>query len=103
MLKLSPTALLLLLLLGGSGLGWWISHHPMISATEQPEAEDLNKQIILLEGQVEYLQGQVGALQDENAKLLEKMGTLGMKGVLKRNQALPSLTIRLTLSAWALT
>jgi len=89
MLKLSPASLLLLLLLGGSGLGWWISHHPASPAVDQPEAEDLNKQIVLLEGQVEYLQGQVGALQDENAKLLEKLGTLGMKGVAKTEPSPP--------------
>lgn len=45
--------------------------------------EGLRQQIALLEGQVEYLQGQVGALQDENAQLLQKLGTLGMKGVAK--------------------
>lgn len=44
---------------------------------------DKNGQIRLLEGQVEYLQGQVYALQEENAKLLQKLGTLGMKGVPK--------------------
>ena len=41
---------------------------------------DLKKQITLLEGQVEYLQGQVQALQEENAMLIQKLGTLGMKG-----------------------
>lgn len=43
------------------------------------EPEDLKKQITLLEGQVEYLQGQVSALQDENAELIQKLGSLGMK------------------------
>ena len=42
--------------------------------------EDLKKQITILEGQVEYLQGQVQALQEENAAMLQKLGTLGMKG-----------------------
>lgn len=58
-----------------------------ITAKEQPAAprpveatEDLKKQITLLEGQVEYLQGQVKALQDENAGLIQKLGSLGMKG-----------------------
>lgn len=83
MLKISPATLLLLLLLGGSGLGWWMTQNKAVTAAAPPEAEDLNKQILLLEGQVEYLQGQVGALQDENSQLLLKLGTLGMKGVAK--------------------
>jgi hypothetical protein len=90
MLKLSPATLLFLLLLGGSGLGWWMTQHAAESAVDKPEAEDLSKQILLLEGQVEYLQGQVGALQDENAQLLQKLGTLGMKGVAQTAPAMPT-------------
>ncbi len=41
--------------------------------------EELKKQIVLLEGQIEYLQGQNDALKDENAQMLQKLGTLGMK------------------------
>lgn len=42
---------------------------------------ELQKQIVLLEGQIEYLQGQNDALKDENAQMLHKLGTLGMKEV----------------------
>ena len=80
MLKISPAALMLLLILVGSGLGWWLSQKP---AETGAEPEDLSQQVKLLEGQVEYLQGQVGALQEENSQLLQKLGTLGMKGVPK--------------------
>lgn len=45
--------------------------------------DDLRMQIKLLEGQVEYLQGQVDALQEDNAVLLQKLGSLGMQGVAK--------------------
>jgi hypothetical protein len=83
MSKISPASLMLILILGGSGLGWWLTQQSASSAADQPEPEDLQKQIVLLEGQVEYLQGQVGALQDENAQLLQKLGTLGMKGTAK--------------------
>lgn len=48
---------------------------PVLSA-----ADALQKQVTILEGQVEYLQGQVKALQDENATLIQKLGSLGMKG-----------------------
>lgn len=72
-----------ILILGGSGLGWWLTQQSASSTADQSEPEDLQKQIVLLEGQVEYLQGQVGALQDENAQLLQKLGTLGMKGTPK--------------------
>lgn len=40
---------------------------------------ELQKQIVLLEGQIEYLQGQNDALKDENAQMLQKLGTLGLK------------------------
>lgn len=86
MLKLSPALLLALLLAGGVGVGMWLSSKPQPVATEAPPEEtaaDLRQQLTLLEGQVEYLQGQVGALQDENTQLLQKLGTLGMKGVAK--------------------
>lgn len=53
---------------------------PAADPSTEP-AEDLRKQITLLEGQVEYLQGQVKALQDENSAMIEKMGNLGLKGV----------------------
>lgn len=52
-----------------------------VPGLENPD--DLRKQIKLLEGQVEYLQGQVDALQQDNALLLQKLGSLGMKGVPK--------------------
>lgn len=91
MLKLSPALLLLLLILGGSGIGWWIYHQPAPppAMKDGSEPEDLRKQVTLLEGQVEYLQGQVGALQQENAQLLQKLGTLGMKGAAKMDPAPP--------------
>ncbi|MEQ1749378.1 MAG: hypothetical protein ABL974_08135 [Prosthecobacter sp.] len=87
MLKISPATLLLILLLGGLGMGWWISQRPASKAPDGPEPEDLRKQVTLLEGQVEYLQGQVGALQEENTQLIQKLGTLGMKGVAKMDAA----------------
>lgn len=113
MLKVSPSLLLALLLLGGLAAGVWLSSRqvapgakvsevspgepplPVSTDASPPGAprEDslagLRQQITLLEGQVEYLQGQVGALQDENAQLLHKLGTLGMKGVAKLDPAPP--------------
>lgn len=54
---------------------------------------DLEKQIVILEGQVEYLQGQVKALQDENAEMIQRLGTLGMKGQpMNEKGAVPPLT-----------
>ncbi|HYF37618.1 MAG TPA: hypothetical protein VD994_20115 [Prosthecobacter sp.] len=53
------------------------------SAGAPPPGEDLRKQISLLEGQVEYLQGQVSTLQEENNQLIQKLGSLGMKGAPK--------------------
>ena len=66
-------------------MGVFISRKPLSDKTTVPttEPENLKSQITLLEGQVEYLQGQVGALQEENAQLLQKLGSLGMKGVPK--------------------
>lgn len=57
--------------------------------------ESMAKQITLLEGQVEYLQGQVKALQDENAELIERLGTLGLKNApteMRDRPATPPLT-----------
>ncbi|MEN3941657.1 hypothetical protein WJU23_10225 [Prosthecobacter sp. SYSU 5D2] len=84
--KLPPAVLLLILVFAGLGAGVFVSKPPGKSAltveTElAAEADDLPAQITLLEGQVEYLQGQVNALQEENSMLLQKLGTLGMKGI----------------------
>jgi hypothetical protein len=85
----SPALVLALLLAAGLAAGLVLSQRKVPSppaagaATEQDSADDLRRQISILEGQVEYLQGQVGALQDENSQLLQKLGTLGMKGVAK--------------------
>lgn len=115
MLKASPAALLLVLTLLGAGVGVFISQKPKVApsgsaeapvpapfqAPVQPalpvatapesmareETEDPQAQIKLLEGQVEYLQGQVSTLQEENSQLLQKLGTLGMKGVPKMDTA----------------
>jgi hypothetical protein len=76
MLKLPPAVLLLILVFAGLGAGFFVS-----KPIEGAEADDLSAQISLLEGQVEYLQGQVNALQEENSMLLQKLGTLGMKGI----------------------
>ncbi|WP_395742646.1 hypothetical protein [Prosthecobacter sp.] len=47
--------------------------------------DDLKKEIVLLQGQIEYLEGQNNALKDENAQLIQKLGTLGMKDAPKMN------------------
>jgi hypothetical protein len=52
----------------------------MADAPVPETAADLKKEITIMEGQVEYLQGQVKALQEENAELIQRLGTLGMKG-----------------------
>lgn len=104
MLKAPPAALLLVLIGLGAGVSVFLSQKPAMQPTpietapprkdplklpkaetsESPaEQEDLRAQIKLLEGQVEYLQGQVGTLQEENTQLLQKLGTLGMKGAPK--------------------
>lgn len=57
--------------------------------TGEESPEDLKKQIELLLGQIEYLQGQVDVLQEENANLMQKLGTLGMKGVAKMEPSSP--------------
>lgn len=85
----SPALVLALLLAAGLAAGLILSQRKVSSppaagaGTEQESAGDLRRQIAILEGQVEYLQGQVGALQDENSQLLQKLGTLGIKGVAK--------------------
>ncbi|MDZ4290263.1 MAG: hypothetical protein U0984_20020, partial [Prosthecobacter sp.] len=94
--KFSPALLLGLLVLLGGGVAFFMTHQaPEMPALLRPDAvsappsapteqgEDLRKQISLLEGQVEYLQGQVTALQEENAQLIAKLGSLGMKGAPK--------------------
>lgn len=89
-MKLSP-ALLLLILVALGGVGAVLmprSSAPPEPAVEEVEKDDPQAQIKLLEGQVEYLQGQVGALQEENAQLLQKLGTLGMKGTPKMEPAM---------------
>ncbi|WP_395739687.1 hypothetical protein [Prosthecobacter sp.] len=53
------------------------------NAASDKLVEDLKKQIVLLEGQIEYLQGQNDVLKDENAQMIQKLGTLGMKNVPK--------------------
>lgn len=87
--KIPPAILLLILVIGGVGAAIFVSPpadspgpaRPAVAEAEIKEAENLPAQITLLEGQVEYLQGQVNALQEENAALLQKLGTLGMKGM----------------------
>lgn len=105
----SPAVILVILIAAGAGAGLFFSRSKpapaattaakteittvepgMLSAVSDPgsgESSDLLAQIKLLEGQVEYLQGQVGALQDENSQLMQKLGTLGMKGVPKMEPA----------------
>jgi hypothetical protein len=91
-MKLTPAALLAILLaLGGAAAFFLSGSKPEKPLVAEPEPgfstpklptgslEDLQKQIVLLEGQIEYLQGQNDALKDENAQLLQKLGTLGMK------------------------
>ncbi|TDU70931.1 hypothetical protein EI77_02049 [Prosthecobacter fusiformis] len=99
--KVPPAILLLVLVVIGAVVGLFVSNQPAQSTIEagkvdiQPvvnglpltEQEDLPAQITLLEGQVEYLQGQVNALQEENALLIQKLGTLGMKGIPKMDPA----------------
>ena len=95
-----PPALLLALLIAIGGVFAVFSRNDPVQAPPDSESqkpgldsgpkrsgeetvEDLNKQITLLLGQIEYLQGQVDVLQEENAGLIQKLGTLGMKGVPK--------------------
>lgn len=91
-MKSNPAVLLLILLALGGAAGLLLTgSKPENPATRgataettpsRPptgNAEDLQKQIVLLQGQIEYLQGQNDALKDENAVLLQKLGTLGMK------------------------
>lgn len=91
-MKSNPAVLLLILLALGGVAGLLLTgSKPGVPATRVAaaemtpsppsagNAEDLQKQIVLLQGQIEYLQGQNDALKDENAVLLQKLGTLGMK------------------------
>lgn len=89
-MKLNPAALLLILLTLGGGLAYFLaaskSATPALTAAKPTDVtngtvDDLQKQIVLLQGQIEYLQGQNDALKDENAQMLQKLGTLGMKNV----------------------
>jgi hypothetical protein len=98
-MKFNPAALLFILLALGGAAAFFLAgakpEKPAPALTAQPEAapttatnkltEDLKKQIVLLEGQIEYLQGQNDALKDENAQLIQKLGTLGMKDAPKMN------------------
>lgn len=88
---LKPGTFLLVLVVLGIAAGAWLwtgrpenmpneSHATSTTHAPAESADDLKKQMTILEGQVEYLQGQVKALQDENAELIQKMGSLGMKG-----------------------
>ncbi|MFM7605298.1 MAG: hypothetical protein ACKO8Z_08880, partial [Prosthecobacter sp.] len=89
-MKIPPALLLLLLILCGGVAAFFLSGEKTAPAVEggllsdrsqgSETVEDLRKQIELLLGQNEYLQGQVQVLQDENAQLIQKLGTLGMKG-----------------------
>jgi hypothetical protein len=91
-MKTNPATLLLVLLALGGAAGVFLSgskpEKPVTTAVkpEMPPIdavagtmEDLQKQIVLLQGQIEYLQGQNDALKDENAQMIQKLGTLGMK------------------------
>ncbi len=92
MMKLNPATLLIILLALGGAAALFLAgvkpEPPPVAALKveaapidvtNKEVEDLKKQIVLLEGQIEYLQGQNDALKDENAQMIQKLGTLGMK------------------------
>jgi hypothetical protein len=92
MMKLNPATLLIILLALGGAAALFLAgvkpEPPPVAALKVEAApidlankavEDLKKQIVLLEGQIEYLQGQNDALKDENAQMIQKLGTLGMK------------------------
>lgn len=107
MMKFNPATLLFILLaLGGAAAFFLSGVKPEASPALAPQAaapaapaqsaavpvdapkgsvDDLKKQIVLLEGQIEYLQGQNDALKDENAQMIQKLGTLGMKDAPKMN------------------
>lgn len=91
-MKLNPAALLVILLALGGGVAWFLAElkpeppagmPPAATAATNITVDDLQKQILLLQGQIEYLQGQNDILKDENAQMLQKLGTLGMKDVPK--------------------
>ena len=89
-MKIPPALLLLVLILCGGVAAFFLSGEKPAPGAQDvllsdrgkggETVEDLRKQIDLLLGQNEYLQGQVQVLQDENAQLIQKLGTLGMKG-----------------------
>jgi hypothetical protein len=97
--KASPALVLLFLVILGVAGAVVLSRRPLeaparsssADITEEPSVpqEDLRSQIKLLEGQVEYLQGQVSALQEENTQLIQKLGSLGMKGAPKMEVNVP--------------
>lgn len=88
-MKSSPALLLLVLIIGAAAaIGWLrqkqtgnpgVAEAPAPNAPVNAEAASLQKQIELLQGQIEYLQGQVDVLQEENAALIQKLGSIGMK------------------------
>jgi hypothetical protein len=98
-MKIPPALLLLVLILLGGVAAFFLNGEkaaPVVEGTSLSDrakggetVEDLKKQIDLLLGQNEYLQGQVQVLQDENAQLIQKLGTLGMKGGAQRT-AMPA-------------
>lgn len=55
------------------------SANPLLAVAPAQGATDAEKQIELLQGQVEYLHDQVKALQQENSELIDKLAKLGMK------------------------
>jgi hypothetical protein len=95
--KVSPLLLLLALLAMGAAVAVMLPQmksQPVVADPASPaeppaQGEDLRKQLKLMEGQVEYLQGQVGALQEENTQLIQKLGSLGMKGTPKMEPPTP--------------
>lgn len=84
-MKPNPAALLVILLALGGVAAFFLTELQTKTPAETPNAtlDDLQKQIVLLQGQIEYLQGQNDVLKDENAQMLQKLGTLGMKDVPK--------------------
>ncbi|MFM2143789.1 MAG: hypothetical protein RLZZ476_2333, partial [Verrucomicrobiota bacterium] len=88
-MKSSPALLLLVLIIGAAAAIGWLrqkqtgnpggAEAPAPNAPVNAEAASLQKQIELLQGQIEYLQGQVDVLQEENAALIQKLGSIGMK------------------------
>ena len=87
-----PATLLMILLALGAVAALWLVPGPEVVGVEPetstsqfmagqaPTVDDLQKQMALLEGQVEYLQGQVSVLTEENTALIQKLGSIGMAG-----------------------